>query len=95
MNSKPLKELLSRLTEAQKKIVEYWKRSPTNKLILINTGVYVKYTIILVHVEVQNHTRIVHGQTFLMLKIQYSIRPITYSCYLCCLTHGYLQLKYP
>jgi len=39
--SQPFKEFLKRLGESQKRLVDYWKRSPTNKLILINTGVYV------------------------------------------------------
>ena len=40
--SQPFKEFLAKLTKAQKVLGDYWRRSPTNKLILINTGVYVR-----------------------------------------------------
>lgn len=39
--SQPFKEFLKRFAESQRRLVDYWKRSPTNKLIIINTGVYV------------------------------------------------------
>ena len=33
--------LFSRLKNGQKLFVEYWKKSPSTKIIIINTGVYV------------------------------------------------------
>lgn len=35
------KDLFKRLLERSKGITDYWKKSPTTKIILINTGVYV------------------------------------------------------
>ena len=35
------KDLFKRLLEKTKGITDYWKKSPTTKIILINTGVYV------------------------------------------------------
>lgn len=39
-----IKDLFKQLFERRKDILEYWKKSPTTKIVLINTGVYVTLT---------------------------------------------------
>jgi hypothetical protein len=36
-----LKEAVKKLLERRKDVAEYWKKSPSTKLVLLNTGVYV------------------------------------------------------
>lgn len=47
-----LKDMFKQIYERRKDIVEYWKKSPTTKIVLINTGVYVKAVSYEVYVEI-------------------------------------------
>ena len=36
---------------------EYWNKTPTTKIIIINAGIYVLFLFIIVHVEIQTYPR--------------------------------------
>lgn len=38
------KDVLKRLQDVAKNLGTYWKKSPTTKIVLINTGVYVLHS---------------------------------------------------
>lgn len=44
--------MFKQLYERRRDILEYWKKSPTTKIVLINTGVYVNVTSYAVYVEI-------------------------------------------
>lgn len=35
------REFLKKVVESQKRVMDYWRKTPTSKIILLNTGIYV------------------------------------------------------